>query len=301
MISIIIVTYHSETTIEACLASIRDLAAGACETIVVDNSDNELTAGRVNEFRAKNPGFSLTMVRPLENLGFGRGCNFGVRQAGGDFLFFLNPDTRLDNDAPGLLRRFLETHPRAEVAGPMIVDEVGRITKTCRNLPDWHRILADASGLDRLLGVYRLLRFDHRTPRRVDQVIGAGFFMRRETFDRLGGFDERFFMYFEEVDFCKRVLDSGGEVWFRPEARIVHIAGVSTENVAAAARMVFALRKSRGQYFEKHFGRNRRRILTGINRLEGAVKWMAFSFLHLCRRKPVYREKAKGYRRVASC
>ena len=299
MISIIIVTYSNEKTIKACLASIRDLVSDLYEVIVVDNSDNGLTAESVMEFQSKNLDFPLSLLRPPENLGFGRGCNYGARHAKGDFLFFLNPDTRLDNDAARLLRQFMENHPQAGVAGPLVLDSGGQVTRTCRNFPNWPRILMDAMGLDRILGVFRMLHFDHLSPRRVDQVIGAGFFMRREAFDRLGGFDERFFMYFEEVDFCKRVLEFGGEVWFRPEARIVHTAGVSTENVAAVARMICALRRSRVQFFEKHYGRKQQLVLRGINHLEGLGKWMVFSLLYLCRRKPIYREKAKGYRRVA--
>ncbi|MDR2391299.1 MAG: hypothetical protein LBE84_06450, partial [Planctomycetota bacterium] len=144
-------------------------------------------------------------------------------------------------------------------------------------LPTPFGILCDATGLDSLLGKSRLARFDHAAARTVDQIIGACMLIRRDDFEILGGFDERFFIYYEEVDLCKRVVDAGGEVWFRPEARVTHLGGASCESPSAVDRMPGYLRRSRSQYFAKHFGLAPQFLVLGITLLECACKAMVLS------------------------
>jgi hypothetical protein len=183
----------------------------------------------------------------------------------------------------------------------MILAPDGTITRTCRNLPTWWRILLDATEIDRITGSYVLMKFAHDRPRRVEQIIGACFFVGRKTFESFNGFDERFFMYYEEVDLCKRLLDSGGEIWFRPEARVMHLAGESTQTLSAAAEMTAILRRSRTLYFEKHFSLFHQVMVSGINRLEGFLRGTAFLFLYLIRGNDLDREKARGYAKVFTC
>ncbi|GAB6162753.1 hypothetical protein JCM12298_19130 [Desulfothermus naphthae] len=298
MVSIIIVAYHNENTIEACLRSICKHASKPWEIIIVDNSLDNLTSKKVKNFLKNNPGIALKLVVPKRNVGFAKGCNIGARHAKGNFLMFLNPDTELINDVPGILSNFLLNNLRACVAGPMILDEHGKITKTCRNLPNWYRIFLDACGLDRILGQYKLLHFDHKIPRNVEQVVGACFFVSHKDFIKFGGFDESFFMYFEEVDFCKRVLDANREVWFRPEAKVKHIGGVSAESPSNIDVMIKTLRNSRNIYFKKHFGIFDQILVDLINRLEGLGKGCIFAFLYIFTKRIIFKKKAQGFFRA---
>jgi hypothetical protein len=293
--SFVIVTYNSAESIGRCLYSIFTCTAGAYEIIIVDNSPDRRTVGAVRDFLTANPEAAVQLVEPTENLGFSRGCNTGARLAQGEFLFFLNPDTELLNDAAGVLAGCLGQHPRCLAAGPAIFNAAGDVTRTCRNLPNLRRIFLETTGLDNWCGAYKLTRFRHDVSRQVDQIIGAAILVRRNDYERLGGMDERFFVYFEEVDFCKRLKDSGGEIWFWPSAGVHHLSGSSCEVGSVRARMIYVLRESRRKYFEKHFGSFSAAALECINRLEGVQKAAVLAALWLVRRERSYRDKAFGF------
>jgi GT2 family glycosyltransferase len=297
--SFVVVTYNSEDTIEPCLASVASLTRDSWEIVVVDNSPSVDTFQAVQRFIADHPGLPVQLLRPDENIGFGRGCNLGAKHTTGEYLFFLNPDTQLMNDAAGLLAERLEANPKVWAAGPAIFDSDGQVTRTCRNLPNLGHIILDATGLDKFLGAYKLTRFGHDQPSRVEQIIGAAILMPRTFYQQLGGMDEQFFIYFEEVDLCKRLKDAGGEIWFWPEARVQHLAGRSCEVDTVRARMIYILRESRKKYFVKHFGTLGGWGIEAINRLEALEKILVLNALWLLRRKRSYREKASGFWAVA--
>jgi GT2 family glycosyltransferase len=296
---VVIVTYRSQATIESCLESLIATDRARVDIVVVDNSPDQATADHILAFIARRPDAPIRLLPQAVNLGFAAGCNLGAREARGRFLMFLNPDAELLGDVVGILAAFLDGHPRAEVVGPQIRDAGGHLTPTCRRLPTCWRIFLDATGLDRVVCGYRMLRFDHTARRLVDQVMGACFFLRTEDFQRRGGFDERFFIYYEEVDYCRRVLDDGGEVWFEPAAAIGHVGGASCEHAGQVAHMTALLRESRELYFDKHFGLLPRLCVRLIDRLEGAGKAAILSVSGLLRGDARQREKAKGFLDVA--
>jgi N-acetylglucosaminyl-diphospho-decaprenol L-rhamnosyltransferase len=299
-VSFIIVTYNNAGTIVACLSSIAANTTMEYEILVVDNSPDNETVLAVERLIRSQAEPAVTIIKTTENLGFGRACNVGAGRASGKFLFFLNPDTRLRNDASALLADCLRRYPAAKAAGPAICDTGDRIAPTCRNLPTLSRIVLDATGLDRLFGAYKLKRFQHQKARKVEQIIGAAMLVRRADYDDLGGMDERFFMYFEEVDLCKRLTEAGGEIWFWPEARVQHLAGVSAEAEPVRAQMIYVLRESRRKYFEKHCGTASARWLELINRFEGLQKSAIFGMLWMIRGRRADREKARGFWSVAT-
>ena len=297
--SFIIVTYNSAGTIESCLESVAAHTAAPHEVVVVDNSPTNLTLLAVDRFISSHPCFPIRIIKTDENIGFGRACNRGASLATGNYLFFLNPDTQLLNDAAAHLADCFKQHPSALAAGPAILDGAGAVTITCRNLPNLSRIILDATGLDKWRGAYRLTRFPHTTPRQVEQIIGAAMLIPRKVYEALNGMDERFFIYFEEVDLCKRLLDSGGQIWFWPEARVQHLAGSSCEVESVHARTIYILRDSRRKYFEKHFGKISALSLVLVNRIEALQKLIVFTALWAIRRNSTYREKAYGFWTVA--
>ncbi len=294
-LSIIIVTYNNENTIENCLDSIWCHIGSDLEVIVVDNSENSMTAGKIKQFIRDHQKREIKMIEPEQNIGFARGCNLGAKNATGKYLMFLNPDTIIKNDIYSYLKKCLETYPETGIAGPKMIDADGRIIKTCRNLPTGLNIFLDVIGIDRVLGTYQLVRFPHRRIRYVEQVIGACFFMKKDLFKQLNGFDERFFIYFEEVDFCKRTSDLGLKTIFCPQAEIVHISGTSCESEKTVARMIAQLRFSRKLYFQKHFVKGQVFIINILNRLEGILKGAFFVCLYGITGKRYFNEKAIGF------
>lgn len=297
----VIVAYNNAATIRACLVSLFEYSTVSLQVVVVDNSpgtnQGDETASAVKVFAAENPEKSVRLIRRPDNIGFAAGCNLGAKNAQSEYLLFFNPDARCDNDLPGILTNFLRQRGDVRVAGPQICDSQGRIVATCRNLATPFRIFCDATGLDRLLGVYRLLHFRHDRPRSVDQVIGACMAMRRTDFESMDGFDERFFIYFEEVDLCKRVLDAGAAVWFYPSARAVHIGGVSLESASMLDRMPLLLRRSRAQYFAKHYGIVPQFLVHAITIAESLGKGLvlfALSFVQPAR-STERRARARGF------
>jgi GT2 family glycosyltransferase len=297
--SFVLVTYNNADTIKPCLASIAAFTRSTYEILLIDNSPDEETLCVIKTFLSARPEIPVRVIRPGINLGFGRACNLAVSHASGQLLFLLNPDTRLMNNAAELLAGCLENHARSLAAGPAILDSTGGTSITCRNLPNLGRIILDASGLDSFFGAYRLTRFSHDVPRQVDQIIGAALLVPRTMYQHLGGMDERFFVYFEEVDFCKRLKEAGGEIWFWPEAKVQHLSGQSCEASSVRARMIFVLRQSRKAYFRKHFGRLGGVAMDLINRLEGLEKSVVLAALWLLRGKPSDRDKAQGFWAVA--
>ena len=297
--SFVIVTYNSRDTIELCLESIATHTALSYEVAVVDNSPDCQTCHAVRKYAATHPEVSLQLIKPEKNLGFGRGCNLGVIRTSGEYVFFLNPDTQLMNDAASSLMQCLVEQPGTLAAGPAIFDSEGTVTRTCRRLPHLGHVMLDATGLDQWCGAYKMTRFSHDYPKQVQQIIGAAIVMRRSDYKRLGGMDEQFFIYFEEVDLCKRIKEAGGDIWFWPRAQVQHLAGRSCETDTVRARMIFVLRESRKKYFTKHYGLLGGLALECVNRMEAVEKFAVLFTLWLLRHKRSYREKAYGFWAVA--
>ena len=300
IVSFVIVTYQSAETIRPCLESIRTRTRVSYEIAIVDNSPTRETIEAIERFQAVNPDVKLSLIKPAQNIGFGRACNVGAQQTTGIHLFFLNPDTVLLNDAAAFLVAGLDEQPNAMIVGPAIRNSEGEVTRTCRNLPTLARIILDATGLDQWFGAYKLTRFAHDRPLAVEQIIGAAMLILREDFERVGGMDEQFFIYFEEVDLCKRIQANGGEIWFWPDAAVQHLAGRSCETDSVRARMIFVLRESRKRYFAKHFGVRGAFAVELVNRLEALEKLTVLSILWLLGRKRSHREKMSGFWAVAT-
>jgi hypothetical protein len=251
MIDIVIVNWNAGELLDQCLDSISTNAGDFVSSVVV--VDNGSTDGS-DEYASGHDGVNL--VRAGENLGFGKGCNKGARECSADFLLFLNPDARL---LPGTLQSCAEfmnskANQNVGICGAQLLDEDMNVTRSCSRFPSLSNIFARASGLDRLRPEWgpRMNEWDHSETREVDQVMGAFFMIRRDLFEQVRGFDERFFVYFEEVDLNRRCHDLGWRTWFLADAKSVHIGGGTSEKVKAR-RLFYSLR-SRLQYGWKHFG-----------------------------------------------
>lgn len=250
MIDIVIVNWNAGRLLEQCLQSISLHSGGLVSSlVVVDNGSTDGSDKIADEYQG------LTLIRAGENLGFGKGCNRGVQEGSADLVLFLNPDARL---LPGTLDfcvKFMssEDNQAVGICGAQLLDDDMNITRSCSRFPSVLNLIARASGIDRLRPEWgpRMSEWDHRESREVDQVMGAFFMIRRSLFEQLNGFDERFFVYFEEVDLSRRCSDLGWKTWFLAQAKSVHIGGGTSEKVKAR-RLFYSLR-SRLQYAMKHF------------------------------------------------
>lgn len=196
------------------------------------------------------------VIENTDNVGFGRACNIGARYCTSDFILFLNPDTKFRNDALGIALNFLNSQDGKMfgICGAQLLEESGQIARSCSRLPTPARLIFRALGIDQLihsLGV-SMREWDHGTSRQVGQVMGAFFLVRRELFQQLGGFDPRFFVYYEEVDFSARAAALGWSTWYCSEAKVFHAKGGASRQIKAT-RLFYSLR-SRLQYARKHFG-----------------------------------------------
>lgn len=250
MIDIITVNWNAGSQLCACIDSITRYGNGLVEhTVVVDNgsadgSDTSI-AGLPN----------VTLIRTGANLGFGKACNLGAQNADSEYLLFLNPDAALHADTLPKALSYMQDPVNAKVGicGVQLLDEAGHISRSCTRFPSALGFVTHAVGLDRIfprLGHF-MAEWDHAQTREVDHVIGAFFMVRRALFDSLGGFDERFFVYLEDLDFSCRARQAGWRSVYLADAQAFH-AGGGTSNQVKARRLFYSLR-SRLLYAFKHF------------------------------------------------
>ncbi len=233
LLSIIIVTWNSEEFIKNCLQSIFNTKGSIeLEVIVIDNGSQDETVKIVQEFEP--------LVKPVlnqTNLGYARGNNQGIEIARGEYILLLNPDVELKEKCLQLMLDFMEKHTDIDGLGPQLLNLNGTIQPSCREFPDFSILLWEISGLSylfpesRIFGRWRMGYFDFQSPREVDQPMGSCLLLSRKILERIGILDERFPIYFNDVDLCYRMKKNGGKLYFFPEAKAFHYKGGSTQKV----------------------------------------------------------------------
>ncbi len=222
-VSVIVVNYRSREKTRGCLLSLRkaDFSGILHEIIVVDNSEeNDFDEA----FRKEFP--EATFLWSGKNLGMGSGNNCGARDAKGSFFLILNPDTVIRPDVVRVLFNFMKDREDVGIAGPKLLNPDGTLQYSCLRFPKlWTPILRRTflgRFAPRHLGRYLMTDFDHGSERNVDWMIGSCLMIRADFYRKAGGFDERFFMYFEDIDLCRRSWRGGLRVVYYPRAVVVH-------------------------------------------------------------------------------
>ena len=256
-LSVIIVNYNAGRFLPRCLASIEACLDGiAHEVCVVDNASTDGTRALIaNSFP------HVQLIANDRNLGFAAGVNRGLEKTRGRYVLWLNPDAEILDGGMAELLRYLKGEPDVGIIGPQIVDPDGGIQLSCRSFPSYRTVLFHRYSLltrwfpDNCYSRHYLKTgWDHAGIREVDWVSGACLLHRREVLDDIGGLDERFFMYCEDVDFCLRARQAGWKVHYHPGLRVLHhIAGSSRRSPAL---MVLERHRSMWRYYAKHFRRN---------------------------------------------
>ena len=248
LVSIVIVSWNTRELLGRCLASTLASELGASsEIIIVDNASSDGSAEMITK---DYPG--VTLIANSENRGFAAATNQGIRASHGRYVLLLNPDTKATESFLRILVGFLEDTPRAGAAGPLLLGGSGEVQGSCFQLPTLGRELWRLLHLDQLNERSSISHFDPHRPKKVETIGGACILVRHEVFDQIGLLDERFFIYSEEVDFCRRMFDFGWEIYWVPQAVLVHYGGESTKQVRK--QMFLELYRSKIQYFRKHLG-----------------------------------------------
>jgi GT2 family glycosyltransferase len=267
-VSVIVVTLNGLPWVERALESVR-----GHETIVVDHGSIDGTVELVHE------RFPEARLIQQENRGLGGGSNAGMRLASGEWFLLLNSDAWAVGDAVERLVAFGEAHPDAAVVGPRLLNPNGSLQPSVRGFPTLWRLATEYFFLRKLAPRTRALnafygaRFAHDQPREAEFVMGAVLLVRREAADTVGLFDEDFFMFSEETDWCYRFRQGGWKVFFTPDADFVHVGGASTkQNWGPMFR-----EQVRGhlRFLVKHHGASEaeraRKLLLGSLRLRGLL------------------------------
>jgi len=255
-VSIIILSWNVRDLLRRCLSSLP-LSGPGVEILVVDaaSSDDSVEMVRAEFVRAEFP--AVRLIAGDENLGYTRGNNLGLRAATGRYLLILNPDTEVVGDAISQMLAYMDAHPRIGVLGPQLLYSDGTVQSTRRRFPSlatgffesmWFQPLAPR----RLLDHYYARDLPDDAIGEVDWVVGAALLVRREAYEQVGGFDEGFFMYSEEMDWCRRMKAAGWQVIYFPAARIVHHEAKSSAQVPAATHIRF--NSSKVRYFREYHG-----------------------------------------------
>jgi len=314
-LSIVIVSWNVRDHLQRCLESIQASEIQSAterlmssdrvpskpylqvETIVVDNGSSD---GSIEMVRGNFP--KVCLIANEDNRGFSAANNQGIDVAQGRYVLLLNPDTEVLGDALATMVAFADANPDAAIVGPQLLNPDGTVQSSRRRLPSLLTAAFESTWLEpwaprRLLEHYRVLDRPDHAIQDVDWITGAAMLVRRRAIEEVGLLDEGFFMYSEELDWCKRFREAGWRVVYLPTAQIVHHVGKSSEQVVAARHIHFQTSKVR--YFRKHEGA----LVAGILRwilmanyvwqlgLE-AAKWL------VGHKRPLRAQRIAAYRRV---
>lgn len=254
-LSIVIVNFRSERYLSSCLTSLVEKIASRVnrEIIIVNNDKDE-------ELAHLEQAFSQVIILPNKNSGFGEGCNRGAREAKGKYILFLNPDTEILSSNVDFLLEMLENDEEIGIIGGCLKTEKGEIQ-------EW------GAGFE--INMWELIRnnfgvpsgkkiWKSENPIEVCWVAGTAMLISRKLFFETGGFDEEFFMYFEDVDLCRRVRKSGKKIMYVPYFKVLHKCGESYSSKVQQKRNYY---DSQQLYFEKHCGKAQALLLRLLRKI----------------------------------
>lgn len=265
-VAVVIVSYRSAPLAVECLRSIQAERSGAAvdiHAVVVDNASGDYPVlQRAVEENGWGPWVALILAP--RNGGFSYGNNLGIQKAfaenAPDYIYLLNPDAQVRPGAITTLVKFLQSHGSVGIAGSSFEDLDGSDWPIAFRFPSMRGELSGSLQIgliSRLLGDREVARYMSREAQPVDWISGASMMIRSDVFHSIGGFDENYFLYFEETDFCRRARAGGFPTWYVPQSRVMHIAGQSTrqmERTSAPKRLPPYWFESRRRYFALAFG-----------------------------------------------
>ena len=252
----ILVNYNAGQELERALRSIADEMTGqSWQGVVIDNASSDDSAARVSQF-----GTNVRLLRNESNVGFARGVNQGLAATTAPYVLIMNPDCRLMAGATGALRAVLDAHPQCAIAGPRVLNPDGSVQGSARGDPDMLTGLFGRTTLLRKVAPFLSIGRRHVVVEEairsgqgsveVDWVSGACMLARRDALAAVRGFDERFFLYWEDADLCRRLRANGYHIRYVPGASAIHRVGQSSRTARASA--IRAFHRSAYLYYATH-------------------------------------------------
>lgn len=253
-VSIIIVNWNTRELLQDCLTSVYERTGDIeYEIIVVDNGSTDSSVEMVKK------NFPLVnVIENAENLGFARANNIGIKAGKGRYICLINSDITILDDCFGKLMKFMDSNPGAGMAGPKILNADLTIQHSCRHFPSIWNNLCQSLGLNHLFPKSAFFSdwimdyWSHDSIRSVDALSGCFWMTRRKALEEVGLLDEDFFIYGEDLDWCKRFRKAGWDIVFYPEAEAIHLGGASS--AAAPVKFYIEMQKADLQYWRKHHG-----------------------------------------------
>lgn len=279
MISIIIVHYKNEKDLFDCLDSLYGLKVSqSYEVIIVDNSENKNLQKPLLTKNYKN----LQYISSPKNLGYGGGMNLGAKYSKGEYLFILNPDVVFNNDIISSLISKFKKHKRTGIISPLLYTTNNVIMEQGARELTPLRALIKLSFIEKLFPNnpiskdYWVKEWKDNSLKEVDSVPGTALIIKKQLFDEVRGFDENFFLYFEEFDLCKRIRERGYKIFIDPTSKLIHKWGTSTKLLKNRDEI---FKKSRYYYFKKHFGFLKAITIESFLNINKTTLFLSFIFL----------------------
>jgi len=252
-LSIIIVSWNVKELLKGCLQSIFKFQNNlALEVIVVDNASSDST---VEMIKKEFP--NVKVIANTNNLGFAAANNQGIKESTGEYLLILNPDTKIIKDSLKKMLDFIKQNNQVGIAGFKHVNPDFTLQPSVRRFPNFWPLFFILTKIYKIFPKlpavedYFAKDLDYKIPQPVDQVAGSCMLIRKKVLEQIGLFDEKFFIWFEEVDLCKRAKSAGLEVWYTPIAEIIHYGGQSfNQKLTWEKQKLFF--QSACYYFKKH-------------------------------------------------
>jgi N-acetylglucosaminyl-diphospho-decaprenol L-rhamnosyltransferase len=257
-VSALIVSYNTRDLLLEAVESVAN--APETEVIVVDNASRDGSADAVAERFSR-----VRLLRSDRNLGFAGGTNLAARHASGEYLLLLNPDAALAPGALEQLANVLASHSRAAAVGPSLRYPSGQPQAAAFRFPGLAQVWLDLFPVQRLTDSKLNGRITGCQSVRVDHLLGACMLIRRAAWEDVGPLDEGYFMYLEEIDWCRRARRQGWDIWYEPAAVAVHHAGAATRKQPHA--MFAQLWRSRLRYYQRFHGPTYNRVVRALVRL----------------------------------
>lgn len=298
-ISVIICTYNTKELTCTCLDKLKDsidFLGKPVEVIVVENGSDK--TGELIREKYK----WVDVIKPSENTGFAKGNNLGIRKSGGKskYYLFLNTDALVKKETLAKAVDFLEQHKDCDVLGCRLVLGDGIVQSSGGYLPTPLSIVSLVWGLN-LIPVLNLFtkpihpkrKSFFAKDRKVGWVMGAFLFMRNEVLDKTKGFDDNFFMYMEEVEWCKRIWDAGFNIWYTPSFSITHLDKASSKGNPEKLRKIFKLEILGAIYLLKKYYPSSVKWVIPLIKIGLHARILAFTIIGDNLRKLAYKETLK--------
>ena len=298
-LSVVIVAWNAKRYVHECLESLqRQTIQARLEVIVVDNNSTDGTPEMV---RKDFP--DVLLIRNDRNLGFAGANNEGIRRSTGDYIFLINSDVNVPPTCLRAMCEYIQQHPEIGLLGPRMLAPDGTTARSCMRFPTLWNSLCRALGLDivfprsTIFGSFLMRDFHHDRIAPVDVLNGWFWMVRRAALGQVGLLDERFFMYGEDIDWCRRFCEAGWKVVFYPGAEALHYGGASS--AIAPVRFSVEMERANLQYWSKHNGRLHLIGYVLIGLLHHAVRIAGYLPVYLFRRSARQQAAAKVRKSVA--